>query len=208
MISLFLDTSNSNLIIGIYKNNNEIYYLNEKCDNQLSEILLPSIEKAFNDSKLKIQDVDKIFVVNGPGSFTGIRIGLTFAKVLSWSLKKDIIPISELELLSSTETKKKYIVPLIDARREAVYSGMYNNKLDNLSEDQYIKIEELFSKINDKLVDIEFVSYNEFEGINTIKPKINVLNIINKHINGEVVNPHTVNPNYLKKTEAEEKLNQ
>lgn len=210
MISLFLDTSYHNLVISIFQGKNEIYHLEEESNNNLSVRLLPAIEEAFKSLKLEIYHLNKIFVVNGPGSFTGVRIGVTAAKTLAWALGIDIVTISEIELLASTETDKKYVAPLIDARRDAVYAGLYNEELKPLLKDRYINKEEFIEMIQRKvnIENVEFVSYDAFDGINILSPKINVQKIIEKHIMDSSIDPHTVIPNYLKKTEAEEKLNQ
>lgn len=209
MISLFLDTSYCNLVISIFEGKKEIYHLEEKSNNNLSIRLLPAIEEAFKSSNLEIYQVNKIFVVNGPGSFTGVRIGVTAAKTLAWALGIDIIPISEIELLASFKTDKKYVAPLMDARRDAVYAGLYNHELKSILKDRYIDRVEFIEMVKRK-VNIEnvcFVSFDRFEDIETTVPKIDVAKVIEKHIKDEGVDPHIVIPNYLKKTEAEEKLN-
>ena len=208
MISLFIDTSNQHLIISIYKNDNVIGYCDEKSDNDLSVKLLPYIDNMLSKNNMKIDDIDNIFVVNGPGSFTGIRIGVTTAKTIAWGKNKKINTISELELLSSIETNKKYIVPLIDARRGYVYTAMYDKNGNNIINDSYQELEKFYTELrnNYDICDIEFVSYDEFE-LPTIKPCIDVLKVLKRHMNEPGMNPHKVNPNYLKLTEAEEKLN-
>lgn len=209
MISLFLDTSSSNMIIGIYEDNKELYLDIEKNNNDLSEKLLPAIKKALESINKKINDIDSIYVVNGPGSFTGIRIGVTVAKTISWSLNKKINIISELELLASGDYDKKYIIPMIDARRNCVYAGIYDNNGNNVYRDSYISIEDLLIKAKEisLLENFKFVSYDEINLEYVEKPNINILKLICKYKDVKSLNPHFVNPNYLKKTEAEEKLN-
>ena len=179
-----------------------------EADNNLSVLLLPKIDELLKKSNLEIKDVDKIYVSNGPGSFTGIRIGVTTAKTIAYGLNKEINTVSELEVLASVDTNKKYIVPLIDARRNYVYTGMYNNNLNIEIENKYIDLDEFYNFLskNYNINDILFVSNDSFN-INTEVPKINIWKIIEKHRKDESMNPHLVNPNYLKLTEAEEKLN-
>ncbi len=201
MISLFLDTSSSKMIVGIYKDTEELYLVTEDNDNDLSEKLLPTIKKAFEYASLSLSDIDRIYVVNGPGSFTGIRIGCTVAKTIAWSLKKEIIPISELELLASTDTNGKKKIVLIDARRDFVYAGIYDKDLNVLVDDSYITLESILLQKDEETV---LISQDSFE-FETMLPKPNIPFIIEKHKNDQSVNPHSLNPNYLKKTEAEEK---
>lgn len=205
MISLFLDSSDKKVILALLKNEKVIDSIVEDNDNHLSEKFLPFIKNLIDRNNLKIDEIDKIYIVNGPGSFTGVRIGVTTAKVIAWGLKKEIVTVSELELLATTQTNKKYIIPYIDARREAVYAGMYDKNLNKLFDDTYITEDKLLNKIKrrTKIEDCEFVSYyNNFE--NTEIPNINIEKIVEKHKNDVGINPHEVVPNYLKKTEAEE----
>ena len=205
MISLFLDTTTSRLIVGIYKDKQELYFDNSEAHNDLSSRVLPKIKEALDSVSLTVNDIDDIYVVNGPGSFTGIRVGVTIAKTLAWSIKKPIYTVSELSVLASG-SKTRYTIPLIDARRGYVYAGIYNKNLKSQIEDQYILLEDLKKLVKKeyKKEDISFVSYDKLEGVE--KPVIDVEKILNK-CKFEEINSHLVNPNYLKKTEAEEKLN-
>lgn len=205
MISLFIDTSTSRLIVGIYKDKEQIYFENMEAHNDLSSKVLSCIKKALTTLELSVKDIDEIYVVNGPGSFTGIRVGVTIAKTLAWSLKKKIYPISELQLLASG-SNKRYTVSMIDARRGYVYAGMYNKNLKCIIKDQYIKLEDLKEILKKEydLKDIEFVSYNKLDDV--IIPNIDVERLLQKG-KFESVEAHHLNPNYLKKTEAEEKFN-
>ena len=104
MISLFIDTSNSRLVIGlINENKNEIIsYYNEKVNNDISSKIFGVIENCVDGSGYNPKDIDKIYVATGPGSFTGVRIGVTIAKTFAWSLNVKVIPISSLEILASS----------------------------------------------------------------------------------------------------------
>ena len=200
MISLFLDTCNKNIVIGLLEDNKLIdktVYIN---DNNLSEKLLPSIKELLDKNNIKVNNLNRIYVSVGPGSFTGIRIGLTVAKVMAWSLKIDIIPISSLEAIASTDSDYNYICPMIDARRGYVYASLYDKELNNIIKDQYIKQEDFTNLLKD--YKYEIVSYESDN-----KPIVNIEKIVAKHVNDKSINPHKLNPIYLKLTEAEEKRN-
>ncbi len=199
---LFIDTSSSTAIVAIMKDTNIVSCFNEKVDNDLSVKIFPIIESVFNNSGITPNDIDTIFVVNGPGSFTGVRIGVTIAKTYAWSLNVKIVPISSLELLATTKIAGEYVVPMIDARRNFVYGGIYDNDLNVKYNDNYIDIDELISLVPKNSI---IVSYDELD-IDHIKPNVDLVKIVSKHLNDEGVNPHQLNPNYLKKTEAEENL--
>lgn len=206
MISLFLDTCSQIIRIGILFDNKLIDYLEFQNDNKLSEKLLPVIKKIIDKNNYKVNDLNRIYISVGPGSFTGIRIGVTVAKVMAWSLNIDIIPISSLEIMASYDSDKKYVCSFIDARRGFVFAGVYDKDLNTYMGDRYISFDDLLEKINDIKEDTLFVS-NDSNFISCIEPKIDVEKIVLKHFNDKSINPHKVNPIYLKLTEAEEKLN-
>lgn len=201
MRMLLIDTTTSNITVSIIENQSILYQYNENIASDMSSKILPIIDNGLKTLNLKLDDIDKIFVVNGPGSFTGIRVGVTVAKTIAWSLKKDIVPLSSLELMATTSTNKKYLVPMIDARRGNVFAGIYDKELNCIKSDRLVNLNEFINNLTD---DYEFVSYDNIDISNLIKPNIDVLKIINKHINDEGINPHNLNPNYLKLTEAEE----
>lgn len=203
MRSLLIDTTTSNIIVSIIENNNILFEYKETIISDMSSKILPIISNGLNSINLELKDIDKIFVSNGPGSFTGIRVGVTVAKTIAWALKKDIVPISSLELMATTNTNKKYLVPMIDARRGNVFAGIYDKNLDVIKKDKLINLNEFVENLNNEY---EFISYDNINLNNIVTPNVDVLKIINKHINDIGINPHNINPNYLKLTEAEEKL--
>ena len=198
MKSLFLDTSNSNAVVSIIKDNTILSYVEFQNSKLLSENIFILIDKCFKESNILPNDIDTIFIVNGPGSFTGVRIGVTIAKTMAWTLNKKVIPVSSLECFASTIDNGN-VVSLIDARRNYVFAGIYDSDLNVIQTDKYIKIDEL------KLDNYKIVSLDDFDNIVTIKPKYNILKIIDKHKDDAGVLPHKLVPNYLKLTEAEEK---
>lgn len=198
---LLIDTTTSNIIVSIIENNKILFEYNDKILSDMSAKILPIIKEGLDSLKWQLRDIDKIFVVNGPGSFTGIRVGVTVAKTIAWALKKDIIPLSSLELMATTLTNKKYIVPMIDARRGNIFSGIYDNELNCIKSDSLVNIKEFIKDLDNQY---EFVSCDNLGIDNIIKPNIDVLKIIKKHLNDKSINPHNLNPNYLKLTEAEE----
>ena len=192
---LFVDSATATLVVAIVIDGEIKYKYNKRVDKDMSSNLMPVVEEAFQVSGIKPNELDKIFAVNGPGSFTGIRVGLTVAKTMAWALKIPVVPISSLEVIASTGNDTNNIA-LIDARRGYVYAGAYDQDLNNTFEDTHA----LFSDLN---ISGTYISYDNFEGL---KPDIDILKVIKKHENDEGVNPHSLNPKYLKLTEAEENL--
>ncbi len=205
MKSLFINTSTRNTVVSIIVNNEIKYLYKNDTIKDLVIDLMQIIDAAFQNAKMKPNDIDAIFVTNGPGSFTGIRIGLAVVKTMAWSLKIKVIPISSLEFLASTQTNKEYTVSLIDARKGYVFAGVYDNKLNLIFGDSYMLLDDLKQKLGGK--EVSYVSNDKFD-FKVNEPNYDILKIINKHKNDFGINPHKLNPNYLKNTEAEEKFNE
>lgn len=205
MTSLLLDTSTPYVTLAIIKENEVCYLFHERLFETLSVKMLPLIDEALKFCSLKINDINRIYVATGPGSFTGIRIGLTIMKVIAWSLNIDIVPISSLELMASTNQNVDYIIPYIDARHGNCFIGIYDNDLNPIIGDKFTNFRMFIEKIETNKT-YKIISNDVLEYENVVEPSINILKVINKHKNDNPVNPHLVNPNYLKLTEAEEKL--
>ena len=82
-ISLFIDTSTKYLCVGIAKDNKVIYKVQEEALQKQSELTIPFLQKALKENNLTLNDISEVNVTIGPGSFTGIRIGMCIAKVLA-----------------------------------------------------------------------------------------------------------------------------
>lgn len=206
MKKLFIDTSSSHITLAIVDDNCILSYIDEINDVMLSERIFPLITKLFEDAKLNIKNISKIYVVNGPGSFTGVRIGVTIAKTVAWTLKLPVIPISSLEVIASTSCDGDYLIPYIDARRGYVFAGVYDSELKIIQEDSHTKLSTLISKLPKKAKCI-LVGYDEINSVlNKIKPSIDIIKVIAKHQDDLGITPHELIPNYLKLTEAEENL--
>lgn len=195
MMYLLIDTSLKYPTVSIVEDDKILYLFHEEINSDMSSKIMPIIDEGFKSINKSIDDIDKIFVINGPGSFTGIRIGVTIGKTIAWALKKDIVTISSLEFMATTKVDTNYIVPIIDARRGNVFAGIYDKDLNIIKDDKLINFEELKKSIDSNYT---IVSYD----LNNVD--IDVLKIINKHKDDKSINPHSVNPNYLKLTEAEE----
>ena len=203
---LYIDTSSSYLYSAIVEDNTILGEIKEEYGQSLSEVALPRIVSIFNDNNVKPEDIDKIIVVNGPGSFTGIRIGITIAKVYAWSLNIPITTISSLDAMSLSSKKEKYHVPAIDARRGYVFAAIYDKDNNQILKPQHIKIDDLKEKM-ESLDDYTVITNDEyldedFDNIEEYNPDL--LKIVNTFKDKETINPHAINPDYLKLTEAEE----
>lgn len=206
---LYLDTSSSFLYCAIIKNNDSIGEIKLNLEKDLSSLALSQIQNLFITTSTTPRDIDKILVVNGPGSFTGIRVGLTIAKTFAWSLNKKISTVSSLEAMAvSNHEDYDYFIPVIDARRGYVYSGIYDKEGNQILKNQYINLEVLRATIDNLPGKYVFITNDNIKGIEPISHyDPDFTSIVNKCQSNAEVNPHSIDALYLKLTEAEEKLN-
>lgn len=193
MISLFIDTSFSDVSIALVKGGKLLSLIHEDIPNKHSIYVTKYIDNILKDNNLSPNSVDEIIIVNGPGSFTGIRIGVTIAKTYAYLLKKRIVPISSL-LARALGEKEKYVLSLIDAGHSNYYIGLYDENYNIITEEfaNSEKTKELIKKYNPKIVNNNDKNYDIEKIIKYTRQK-------------EGLNPHAVNPIYLKMPEAMEK---
>ena len=203
---LYIDTSSSYLYTAIVEENNILGEIKEEFGQSLSEVALPKIASIFKDNNIEPKEINKIIVVNGPGSFTGIRIGITIAKVYAWSLNIPITTITSLEAMALSSKVNLYHIPVIDARRKYVFGAIYDEENNQILKPQHIKIDDLkdeMKEIKNYVVITNNEELNEeFDNIEPYNPDI--IKIVKYFSDKAEINPHAVNPEYLKLTEAEE----
>ena len=203
----YIDTSSSYLYAGIICNDVLKSSIKKNFSKDLSKYALNEIKKLFNEIDILPNEIDKIIVVSGPGSFTGIRIGMTIAKIFAFSLKKEIITISSLEAMAYSNNLDMYKVPILDARRGYVYSGVYDKNNKIIFENQYISLDKLNNYLNTLNKEYVFITNDsKLSELNRVKYDPDILKIVDIAKNKKCVNPHLVEPLYLKLTEAEENL--
>ena len=116
-----------------------------------SRTLLPMAEDMLKNTELRLQDVDLLAVAQGPGSFTGIRIGVSTVKGLAWALDKPCVGVSTLESMAWHGLAAGGLVcPVMDARRSQVYTALFeirDGRPQRLTEDRPIALEELASQL-------------------------------------------------------------
>ena len=203
----YIDTSSSYLYAGIICNNILKGSVKKNFGKELSKYALNEVKNLFNEVNILPSEIDKIIVVSGPGSFTGIRIGMTIAKIFAFSLKKDIITISSLEAMAYSVDSRLIKVPILDARRGFVYAGVYDKNNNIILENQYISLDKLKKYLNTLGKEYIFITNDaKLVDLDRIKYDPDILKIINIIKDRKSINPHSVEPLYLKLTEAEENL--
>lgn len=118
-----------------------------------SERLLPQIDFGLKQSKLQVSDLDLLVLANGPGSFTGLRIGLATLKGLSMAHKIPILPVNTLFMLAQNVAgTSKAIMPILDAKMNEVYAALYTSELQEIIAPVNAKPEEFLKKIEQPVI--------------------------------------------------------
>lgn len=134
---LNLETATTNCSVSISENEKTIYIKeNNAVDYSHSEQLHVFIQQIMGEAFMTFSDLDAVAVSKGPGSYTGLRIGVSAAKGLCFSLNLPLIAIPTLQSMArQVDTKKgEVIVPVLDARRMEIYSAVYDHQHEEIRE--------------------------------------------------------------------------
>ncbi len=202
MISLFIDTSLVNVSISIVKDNKILSLIQKDIPNMHSVYTTKFIKDVLDKAGIDANDVDNIMVVNGPGSFTGVRIGVTIAKTYGYLIKKDLTLISSLKCLAISSNYEDNIMCLIPANKTSYYVGIYDKNYNNVIDECCMKKEDILmlcNKYNTYIVggDTSIIGKYKINKVN-----LDILKIVNYYLDKEKVNPHAALPNYLKLPQA------
>ena len=221
---LGIDTSSNATSIAVIEDNKLIceYTVNTKTTH--SQKLMPMIENMLKISEINVNDMDMISICQGPGSFTGLRIGMATAKALSHVNNLPIVGVISLELLAGNmDLSDKKICSILDAQRTQVYMGQYkfeNNKLVEIKSVDVVEIDELLEELkssNEEWILVGEAVYKyedkikEIQNIYLPAPSHNVNKAsslctiaMNKYDqNIDVYDCYTINPVYIRKSQAE-----
>ena len=178
---LFIDTHDELITIGL-EYNDKLFIKTKESEYSHSIFTMPMIKEIFEENNLNINDLDKVIVVNGPGSFTGIRIGLTIAKTLAYTLNIKINTISSLlaYLISNNNNEKRMAV--IEDNKGYYVSAMDEN--------------------NNIILKEQYIENNNYD-YQQVEHKLDLNKIIDYCNNLESENYHHIKANYIKKIEVE-----
>ena len=124
MLTLCMDTSHVLLVVALIEDDKVIAKTQEYCWKKQSEEIFPALDKLMNEANKKVEDIDSIVITEGPGSYTGVRIAMTIAKVFAATKKIDLYTISTLQLYAGNLSNT---LVLLDARGNRVYSAAFDN---------------------------------------------------------------------------------
>ncbi len=187
MYSLFIDTHDKDINITLFKDGKVLESSIRTSERHHSDFTMPMIDNVIKNNNLTVHNLNEILVVNGPGSFTGVRLGVTIAKTLAYTLNIPIKTITSLESLAiSNPSKEEKLAVIHDIK--GVYGAIF--KKNKLAGEIFYKSNDEFAKMNkDKYFIIEDGNLDMeriYAYMKNIKPTI----------------AHKVNPLYVKVIEA------
>jgi len=133
---LNIETATTNCSVSLSKEGKTIFLKEDHNKNYShAESLHMFIDSVFKESKIVLKDIDAVAVSKGPGSYTGLRIGVSAAKGLCFALNKPLISVSTLEALAyQVNIDEGIIIPMLDARRMEVYSAIFDSNYNQIRE--------------------------------------------------------------------------
>jgi tRNA threonylcarbamoyl adenosine modification protein YeaZ len=224
MIVLSIDSATEAASCAVLENDKLLGEITFNFKKQHSVILMPLVDNLLKNLQLDLKDIDGYVVSKGPGSFTGLRIGMSMIKGLSQGTKKPFVSVSSLDALAYNMAYTSGIIcPIIDALRDNVYTALYSFKDNNLVMDtnyNVINIDELIGLLKEKQQSVCFIG----DAVPKFKAKISEslaevsfapphLNLVRASSLGELGlklltqgiedNLYTSAPIYLRKSQAE-----
>ncbi|GLC90204.1 tRNA (adenosine(37)-N6)-threonylcarbamoyltransferase complex dimerization subunit type 1 TsaB [Lysinibacillus piscis] len=159
MIWLGIETANAPLSVAVVRDGTVVAEIVQNIKLTHSVGAMSAIEKVLATAGVQAKDIDVIAVSEGPGSYTGVRIGVTLAKTLAWTLQKPLVGVSSLQALAANSSLYNGLIcPIFDARRGNVYAAVYQGvMLTEIIKDKHMAIEELLTKLQAMEVPILFV---------------------------------------------------
>lgn len=153
---LGVDTATSYLALGIVEENKILSELRFDARQTHAQLLMPNINKILEETGQELKDLDGIAISIGPGSFTGLRIGLATAKGLCYASGKPLVAVPTLDAITYLNHKVLYpLVPILDAKKSEVYSAIYEvkeNVIRRVSEYWVTPVEKLVAKIPKEVI--------------------------------------------------------
>lgn len=191
MYSLFLDTHEKNIIEVLYKDGKVIDKNIKISERNHSDFTMPMLKELITRNSISVHDLNEILIVNGPGSFTGVRLGVTIAKTLAYTLNIPIKTITSLECLAISSNSKEKKLPIIRDVK-GVFSCLYSQDNKPLTEQFY--------KSNDEFK--AYVADNSFSKYIIEDAEYDYEAIYEYLKNVSSIPAHSVNPIYIKVIEA------
>ncbi len=189
MIGLLIDSTRERLVVIGVVNDNRYYKVVKEGNKKHMPLLMPTIEEVLNKLETSIENVNYFSAVVGPGSFTGIRVGVATVNAFSNALKKPLINVNSFELMAYNVVNPSIL--LIEAGHGAYYGAKIDKPYGNLYDMRYYTKEEVDNIDLEKIYQKKDYDYiNEF--VRVVKSKAVILD-----------SEEVLRPLYLRKSQAE-----
>ena len=212
---LCIDTTSEFCSVSLFENQTLIENNNSKIERSHSKLLINLVDDILINNNLKINELAAFSISKGPGSYTGLRIGLSSIKGFCYALGKPLISINTLKVLAKSALKHindKYSIlcPMIDARRMEVYTKCYDYNLNEITSDKAIILEkDSFDKLKDKSVYFfgdgaqkfnDIINRENFIFLDNINPDSKFMGELSydKFVNNQFEDLPSFEPNYIK----------
>lgn len=196
MISLCMDSAYKQLVLGLYKDKELLAGISLEAFKKQSETIFVELNRLLKETNLDYKDIDRVIITKGPGSYTGIRIAMTIAKVLCSQMHKELYTISMMQLYAGIEKQANVI---LDARSQRAYvahveDGQIQGNIQILTLDEVKE----FIKTNPGILlgDADLVGQN-VQKVDFLKNFIELEPYYEK-----VENIHALVPDYLKESDS------
>lgn len=196
MISLCMDSAYKQLVLGLYKDKELLAGISLEAFKKQSETIFVELNRLLKETNLDYKDIDRVIITKGPGSYTGIRIAMTIAKVLCSQMHKELYIISTMQLYAGIEKQANVI---LDARSQRAYvahveDGQIQGNIQILTLDEVKE----FIKTNPGILlgDADLVGQN-VQKVDFLKNFIELEPYYEK-----VENIHALVPDYLKESDS------
>lgn len=188
MNTLYIDTHSDCVDFVLFQEQQFFQKKYDNAGNSHSSVIMPLLDKFLKELSLSVHDLTDIIVINGPGSFTGIRLGITIAKMLAFTLNIPIRVMSSILIKAISNTDPGYFW-FGEAEKNGYYVGKFNDLDELVSDYVYIKKDSFtdFCEERKVLVDVSLDYQRIFDFSRTLP----------------IMNPHAVNPLYVKMIEVQ-----
>lgn len=221
MIKLLVDTSGKEIGVGLFANKECLFEEYKFADKTYNKKIIPLINQAIKEGKVNISDVDLFGATMGPGSFTGIRIGISVMRALCQVLGKKFYGVPVPDILAKTARIQSEIVVLMDAGRKEFYFTRYNFDVKKNAENYLLLDENTVINSIKKSDVIVFLQHDffvkDFVENNFKRNKIIVSSHINIKVFNDIIDSNDINikeqkifylsPVYIRQPDAEKNLN-
>ena len=192
MVTILLDSSNTNLSVGLARDNLLLECVSYEAWQQQSEYMIPELNKLLAKYSVSKEEIQEVIVAKGPGSYTGVRIAITIAKTIATVLNAKLYAVSSLR---AQKDCKNPSICLINARSGRSYIGVYEDK-NTILEDQIMKNDDVLKYIADHpnysvCGDVKYLGIDCIE-TNNLKEMLDLKDSLDS------INPLSLKPVYMK----------